>query len=93
MVRHPSGQGVDEGDQQDAEEQGEERCGELQPDAARVGVASRVTHQHQPAAQQDVVAGRMDVARRVAQQIGQAAAGEEGADGLVIPQAVGAEAV
>ncbi len=35
----------------------------------------------------------MDVARRVAQKFRQAAAGEEGADRLVIPQAVGAQAV
>ena len=35
----------------------------------------------------------MDVARGVAQQLGQAAAGQVGADRLVIPQAVGAEAI
>ena len=54
-------------------------------------MACGIAHEHQPAAQQNVIAGRMDVACCMAEELGQAAAGEIGADRFVIPQAVGAE--
>jgi hypothetical protein len=65
----------------------------LEPDPAWICVTGWVPDSHQPAPQEYVVAWRVDVARGVAQQLTERAAGEVDAYRLVVPEAIRAQPI
>ncbi len=80
--KKPRSEPAGPGDQQDAEKEGEERDGKI-----------AVAGQAGPGVEQEVVAGRMDVAGGMGHQRRQALGSQVDADRLVVPQAFSAQAI